>query len=268
MSSELLNSGAVIKGSTSVSSNTYCNEDDWRNFTLLTNQNDFPSSLVNSSLIDATEQIKKDGFHMVRYDYVTKDSNDRYFTQKQFWGNKYGRDSNNNEIINGTITKYDIEVWEADIQSSVAFRGNRVKRIMYRVPYDAITEVDDINGFFKLSSDYPTEGRQIYVTYWILGKPIGELAYELKRACIEMTTILCYKKLKTKRLKKGTVSYTLGKQTIVRDEKEFDALIEDHMKEYHKWIKWFRPFIGRRAKIGRMETTPYGFGGRSSLYRN
>jgi len=272
MVNQTLYSGAVIAGPTTIESNGYCTEDEWRNFTLLTNQNDFPSSVVNQAIIDATEQIKKDGFYMIRYELVTKDSNNRYFTGRVFWGNRYGRNSKDNAVINGEITKYDIEVWEADVQSSVAaaiaLQGTRVNRLMYRIPYDAITEVNDINGFFKLSSEYPTEGRQVYVTYWLSGKPLGELSYELMRACIEMVTILVYKKLKTRRLKKGTVQFTLGKQTVVRNEQEFDALVADHMKEYHKWIRWFKPFIGRRVKIGRMETQPGNFGGRVPLYRN
>jgi len=256
--SETLNSLAVIKNPTTSVSDYYCTETQWREFTGFTNQNDFPSSEVTRHLKNASEQIKKDGFYMVRHELVTKDASDRYFTQRTYWGNVYDRDNKDMSLIAGTVQKYDLEFWEADISSSVSsaysLKGSRAKRLMYRIPYDAITYIDPLNCFFKLSSDYPTSGRLVYVTYWVVGKPLDELAFELKRACIEMTTILALKKLKTKRLKKATVSYTLGKQTITRDEKTFDDMIADHKVEYDGWIRWIKPFIGRRVRIGRMET--------------
>lgn len=253
-----LKSLAVIKNSTASASDYYCTETQWREFTGFTNQNDFPSSEVATHLKNATEQVKKDGFHMVRQELVTKDSSGRYFTQRKYWGNRYNRDNADMSLIAGTVQKYDIEVWEADTTSSVAsalmLQGTRVNRLWYRIPYSAVTEIEPLNCWFKLSSSYPTSGRQVFVTYWAVGKPLDELKYELKRACIEMVSILALKKLKTKRLKKATVTYTLGKQTITRDEATFDDMVADHKKEYENWIKWFRPFIGRRVKVGRMET--------------
>jgi len=256
--SETVGALTVIKNPTTSTSAYYCTEDDWREFTGFTNQNDFPSSEVTNHLFNATEQIKKDGFHMMRWELVSKDSSGRYFTMRKYWGNIYNRDNKDMSLIAGTVQKYDIEVYEADVTSSVAsslmLQGTRVNRLMYRIPYDAITAIDTLNGWFKLASGYPTSNRQVYVTYWAVGKPLDELKYELKRACIEMTTILALKKLKTKRLKKATVSYTLGKQTITRDEKTFDDMIADHRNEYNHWIKWIKPFIGRRVRVGRMET--------------
>lgn len=256
--SETLKSLTVIKNPITSSSEYYCSDAQWREFTGFTNQNDFPSSEMATHLKNATEQCKKDGFHMVRWELVTKDSNGRYFTMRRYWGNRYNRDNKDMSLIAGTVQKYDLEVWEADTTSSVAsalmLQGTRINRLQYRIPYSAITEIDPLNCWFKLSSDYPTANRMVFVTYWVAGKPLDELAFELKRACIEMTTILALKKLKTRRLKKATVSYTLGKQTITRDEKTFDELIADHEKEYHKWIRWLKPFIGRRVRVGRMET--------------
>jgi hypothetical protein len=256
--SETLNSQIVVKNPATSVSDYYCTEDDWREFTGFTNQNDFPSSEVLRHLKNATEQVKKDGFYMVRWELVSKDSEGRYFTQRKYWGNRYDRDNKDMELIAGEVQKYDLEVYEADTTSSIAsslmLQGTRINRLMYRIPYDAITDFNPLNCWFKLSSDYPTSNRQIFVTYWVVGKPLDELQYELKRACIEMTTILALQKLKTKRLKKATVSYTLGKQTITRDENTFDEMIKQHKKEYENWIKWFKPFIGRRVRIGRMET--------------
>lgn len=256
--SETVNASMVVKNPTINVSEYYCTETQWREETGFTNQNDFPSTEVAIHLRNATEKVKKDGFYMVRFELVSKDSSDRYFTQRRYWANRYGRDNADMSLIAGTVQKYDLEVWEADTTSSIAsslmLQGTRVNRLMYRIPYDAITNIDPLNCHFTLSSDYPTANRQIYVTYWSVGKPLDELKYELKMACIEMTTILALKKLKTKRLKKATVSYTLGKQTITRDENTFDEMVAGHKKEYDSWIRWFKPFVGRRVRVGRMET--------------
>lgn len=256
---ETMKSDGVIKNSTSTRSEYYCTEDDWREFTGFTNQHDFPSATVLRHLENATEQIKKVAFHMVRWEMVTKDSSGRYFTQRRYWANRYGRDADAITINCGEVSKYDIQVFEADVTSSVAaalaLQGTRINRLMYKVPYSAITEIDPLNCFFKLASGYPTDSsRRIYVTYFAVGKPLDELNYELKRACIEAVTILALKQMKTRRMKKGTVTYTLGKQTITRDEASFDEMVKDHQKQFDEWINWFKPFIGRRMKVGRLET--------------
>ncbi|GAG40683.1 unnamed protein product, partial [marine sediment metagenome] len=236
-----------------------CTETEWREYSGFTSQFDFPTSEIETHLKNATEQVKKDGFHMVRYQLVTTDSDGRYFTQKRYWANRYGASADDQtQIIHGEVTKYDLIVWEADVTSSIAsslwLQGTRLNRLWYRIPFDAVTEIDPLNGFFKLSDDYPTSGRQVFVTYFACGKPLDEIGYELKRACMEQVTILALKKLKDRRLKKGTTSLSLGRQTITRDEAQFDKLVQSHEKEYQKWIQWFRPFIGRKVKMGRMET--------------
>lgn len=242
----------------------YCTETEWREFTTLTNQSDFPSSMILQCLSDATEQVKKDAFYLVQKELVTKDSEDRYFTARRYWGNGYGKENLAVNINHNQVTKYDIDVWEAEnigVSLPVVYAvGASRSQIVTRIPYSAITEIDPINCYFKLSSDYPTSSsKQILVSYNVSGKMLEDVLYELKRACIEMTTILAYKKLKTKRLKKGTVSYTLGKQTVQRDEKTFDDLVKSHYDDYHSWINWIRPFIGRRVRVGRMETTRRNF---------
>ena len=233
----------------------YATEDDWRAYTGFTDPIDFPSGDVQICLANSTEQVKKDGFVMQRYELVTKDSNDKYYVTSRYFANKYGT-TNINE---GTVTKYDIVVWEGDniasTSASLAFDWSHVNNNMYAIPYDAITDIDPLNCWFKLTDAYPTTSeRQIYVTYWISGKPISEIAYELKMACMEQTTIQMLRKLKAKRLYNGTISYTLGSQTIQRNEQDFDELVRQHYTEYEKWIQWFRPFIGRRVRIGDAET--------------
>lgn len=259
-STNTLNSNSFIRLSVPSGVPYYCTEDEWRNYTGFTNQNDFPSDELEHHLTNATEQVKKDCFHMVRWEFVTKDSSSRYFTQRRYWGNRYGAyDDGQTQIIHGEMTKYDLQVFEADVTSSVAsslwLQGSRNNRLMYQIPYEAITYVDPLNSFFILDSDWPSvSSRQIYVNYWVSGKPLDSIAYELRRACMEMTTILALMKLKTKRLKKGTVSYTLGKQSITRDEHIFDEMVRMHKDEYMKWCGWIKPFIGRKVRIGRMET--------------
>ena len=257
-STETLGSVATIKARTTTSIPYYCTETEWREYSGYTNTSDFPTTEVATHLKNATEQVKKDAFYMVRNERVTKDSSGRYFTSRRYWANRYDRDDSAIEITCGEVTPYDIEVHEADTTSSAAsslvLQGGRINRIMYNIPYEGITEVDPLNCYFKLSSEYPTNSRQVYVTYWVAGKPLDELHYALKRACMEMVTVLALKKLKGKRLKKGTTQYTLGKQTIVRNEEAFDELVKQKMNDYYTWINWMKPFIGRRLRIGNQET--------------
>jgi hypothetical protein len=247
-------SDSVIKTNV-VSSIYYCTEDEWRNFTTFTNQYDFPSSIITEAIKDATEQIKKDGFYMIRQEQVVKDSDSKYFLAKRYLANKYKRDDNIN-IINKSITKYDLDFYYVDNFSVGAtispFNYGRVNYNFISIPYDDIIELDSFNCYFKLADGY--SDKQIFVTYWISGKPLSEISYELKRACFEMTTMLVLEKLKTLRLKDGTTNYTLGKQSISRDENVFDEMIKRHKVEYFKWINWFKPFIGKRVAIGRIET--------------
>ena len=259
MATETIKGLTVIANPTTSSRPFYCTETQWREFTGFTDTNEFTSAEVQRWLKNATEQIRKDAFHMVRWELVTKDSSSRYFTQRRYWGNRYGRDDSAMQIVSGDVSKYDLEIYEADTTSSVAaslaLQGSRVNRLMYKIPYEGITEVDPLNCFFKLSSDYPTStSRQIYATYWVSGKPLNELDYELKRACFEAVTLGSLTKTKTKFLRRGISSMSQGKKTITRDVQAFDDLMKQHKEEYHKWIKWCRPFIGRKVKIGRLET--------------
>lgn len=260
MAPESLDSNMTIQDPTPSRRKFYCTEKEWREHSGLFDQSDFPSNEIQVHLRNATEKVKKDGFHMVRWEFVTSDSEGRYFLARRFLANRYGRDTDVITIHHGQVTKYDIEVYESEAHSTAAsnimFGGARRADLIYGIPYEAITEIDPVNGYFKLAPGYPTDvNRRIYATYWIVGKPLEEIGYELKMACVEMTTIYALKRLKTKRLKKATTSYSLGKQSITRDEQAFDEMIKEHQKEYERWINWFRPFIGRRAKIGRMETS-------------
>jgi hypothetical protein len=260
--STTITSNTTIKNPTTSSSPYYTNVEEFRQFSGFTNPSDFPQTDVEYYLSKATEQIKKDGFYKVRYERVAKDSSDRYFTARKWWGNRYGasRDEKT-EIIHGTISKYDLEIVEMDSTSSASASlynlGGRVNRIVTKIPYDAVTEIDGLNCYFKLNDDYPSDAnKQIFTTYYICGKPLEEIAYELEQACLEYALYLALKKLRDTRMYNGVVSFNIGRQTITRDEKEFTNLMNFHLTEYKKWINWFKPFVGKRCSIGREETQP------------
>lgn len=257
-----IKSNTVIKSPEVATNPYYSTVAEFRQESGFVNPTDFPESNIEYFLSKATEQVKKDGFYKVRYERTAKDSTGRYFTARKWWGNRYGasRDEQT-QIIAGTITKYDLEVVEMDSTSSASaslyMLGGRVNRIVTKIPYDAITEVDSLNCYFKLTDDYPSDGtKQIFCTYYICGKPLEEIAYELRQACNEWATVLALRKLKDTRMYNGVVSFTIGRQTINRNEAEFNDLMSKHEARYHKWINWFKPFIGKRASIGRAETQP------------
>lgn len=256
------NSASVITDPEESINPYYCTEDDWREWSGYTDQLDFPSSEIKVHLENATEKVKKDGFHKIRWELTVRDGKRRQFLSKKFLANAYGTSRQNTRINHGVVTPYDIEVWEADIVSSISaafvLQGGRINKLMYRIPTRAIEFMDPINGYFIMSDEYPTPERRVFVTYYICGKPLEEIQYELKMATMEYTTILALRKLKDKRLKKGTTNFTLGSKTIVRNEIEFQKLLDQHLNRYMTWINWFKPFIGRRARVGRYETMNRG----------
>lgn len=259
--STTIKSNTVIKSPETSTKPYYSDVETFRLFSGFVNPSDFPQTDIEYFLSRATEQVKKDGFYKVRYERAAKDSSGRYFTARKWWGNRYGasRDEQT-QIIHGTISKYDLEVVEMDSTSSATASihglGGRVNRIVNRIPYDAITEVDSLNSYFKLTDDYPSDGKQIFVTYYICGKPLEEISYELEQACNEWAIVLTLRKLKDTRLYNGVVSFTQGRQTINRSEEDFDKLVQMHVDRYHKWINFFKPFIGKRVKTGFWETQP------------
>jgi len=263
MSYTTIKSNAVIQSPQTSSSPYYSTVDSFKQSSGFTNPSDFPQSDIENFLEKATEQIKKDGFYKVRYERVAKDAEGRYFTTKKWWGNRYGASSDyKTQIIHGENSKYDLEVVEIDSTSSASASiqqlGGRVNRIVTKIPYDAITEIDPLNCYFKLTSDYPSSGKQIFVTYYISGKPLDEIAYELEQACNEWAIVLTLRKLKDTRMYNGVVSFNIGRQTINRDETAFNELIQMHEDRYRKWLNWFKPFIGKKVSVGRAETKSIG----------
>ena len=239
----------------------YSNVTSLREHNHFINPSDFSEDSMKYFLEKATEQIKKDGFYKIRYERVRADGDGRYFTARRWWGNRYGTSSDlKTQIIHGINTKYDLEVFEADSTSSntasIFSSGGRINKVYTPIPSDAITEVDGLNCYFKLNDNYPSGNKSIYVTYLVIGKPLDEVSYELEQACNEWATVLALRRLKDKRLYNGVVTFTVGRQTINRDEAEFDKLVQMHEDRYWKWITWLKAFIGHRVSIGYMETQP------------
>jgi hypothetical protein len=227
---------------------TYADETAFRNKSGFTNTSEIPSDTVKRFLLESTEQVKKDGFKRVVEELVSHDSYGRYYPRRKYFANAYGP-----SYQTGMITTRDIQVAEAETASTVT--SNLYTRAhMYRVIWDinqGIDQIDPYNNFFTLRAGYPTNNRQVVVSYWYCGKPMNQITAELEQACIQDAIIRTLMWLKDQRLKKGTVSLSLGKQTVTRDENAFNELVEYHRREYWHWLDWFRPFTGKPVRVGR-----------------
>jgi len=229
---------------------SYASEDDWRQYTGLTDQTEFPSSDVISKLAYSTEKVKKDAFMAIRLEFVTKDSNNRYFMSRRWLANAWGTDT-----AHGVVTPQDFRVWESDETSSVSsaffLQGSRINRLIHGIPVEGIQEWDSINGYFKLTSAWPSNSNyRIFVDYWICGKPLNEIQMELKQACMYWATIMILEEKKPIRLKNGVISLSQGERTVTQNEEEFDKMIRDLYNSYHSIINVIRPFYGRKMRLG------------------
>jgi len=230
---------------------TYASEDEWREETGFTDTTEFPSADVQRKLVNATEKVKRDAFVSIRLEFVTKDSNSRYFMSRRWLGNMYGTD-----VAHGVVTPQDFRIWESDETSSVSsaffLQGSRINRLIHRVPAEGVQEWDSVNGYFKLTSNWPSNSNyRIFVDYWICGKPLQEIQTELKLATIYWTSILMLEEKKPLRLKNGIVSLSQGERHIERNEQEFDKMIRDLYNSYQSLIQWMRPFYSRKMSIGK-----------------
>jgi len=242
----------------------YCTETQWRQFTGLTDSTEFTSTDILEKMNIAAEKVKKDAFMAIRLEFVTKDSNDRYFLSRRWLANAWGTDT-----AHGVVTPMDLRIWESDGTSSVSsayfLQGSRVNRLIHGIPAEGISEWDSINGYFKLTDSWPSNSNYgIYVDYWICGKPLNEIQTELKLANMYWATILILEEKKPMRLKNGVVSFTQGERTIQRNEEEFDKMIRGLYDSYHSIINVIRPFYGKRLKIGGFAESRADFGNLSS----
>ena len=230
---------------------SYATEQDFREISGFTDTVEFTSADIGRKLIESSEKLKRDAFVSIRLEFATKDSNNRYFVSRRWLANQYG-----SNVSHGTVTPLDFRVWESDETSSVSsaffLQGSRINRLIHRIPTEGIAEFDSVNGYFKLTSSYPSNSSyRIFVDYWVCGKPLQEIAYELKEATVLWTEILILEEKKAKRMKNGVINFSQGGRTITRSEQEFDAFIRQLYNSYHSYIGWIRPVYNKTVKIGR-----------------
>jgi len=235
----------------------YATETEFRNETGYTDTTEFTSANIVRKLKESTEKVKRDAFVSIRLEFTTKDSNDRYFLSRRWVANSYG-----DNVSHGTVTPLDFRVWESDETSSVSsaffLQGSRINRLINRVPNEGIASFDSTNGFFKLTDSYPSNSNyRIFCDYWIAGKPLNEITYELKMANILWAQILILEKKKSERLKNGVINLTQGGRSITRSEEEFNQMVRDLHASYMSYIQWMRPYFGKNVKIGRFGDTRY-----------
>jgi len=228
----------------------YCTVAQWRQFTGFTDSTEFTATDVLEKITFAAEKLKKDAFMAIRLEFVTKDSSDRYFLSRRWLANAWGT-----ETAHGVVTPMDLRLWESDETSSVSsaffLQGSRINRLIHGIPAEGISEWDSINGYFKLTDDWPSDSSyRIFADYWICGKPLNEIQTELKMANMYWATILLLEEKKPMRLKNGVVSLTQGERTIERNEVEFDKMVRGLYDSYHSIVNVIRPFYGKKLKIG------------------
>lgn len=233
----------------------YATETQFRNETGFVDTVEFTSADITRKLTESVEKVKRDAFVSIRLEFCTKDSNDRYFVSRRWLANAYADDVSYN-VSHGTVTPLDLRIWESDETSSVSsaffLQGSRINRLIHRIPVEGVSEMDAVNGYFKLTAAYPSNSSyRIFCDYWIAGKPLSEIAYELKMANILWTEILILQEKKGKRMKNGVISISQGGRTITRSEQEYDAWVRDLHNAYHSLVQWVRPTFHKTVKIGR-----------------
>jgi len=241
----------------------YCTEDEFRDVTGFTDTTEFTSADIGRKIIEAVEKVKKDAFVSIRLEFTVKDANGRYFVSRRWIANAYGDD-----VSHGTVTPLDFRVWESNETSAVTsaffLQGSRINRLIYEIPKEGISEFDPINGYFKLTDDYPsTTGFRIFCDYWFAGKPLDEIQEELMHANIIWAEILILEEKKGKRMKNGVISISQGGRTVTRSESEYNEWIRDLWRKYHSTINFIRPYYGRNITIGRFSESRYHYFPRS-----
>ncbi len=244
----------------------YCTEDQFRDETGFTDTTEFTSADIGRKIIEAVEKVKTDAFFSIRLEFTVKDANSRYFLSRRWVANAYGTN-----VSHGTVTPLDFRVWESDETSSVTsaffLQGSRINRLIHEIPKEGIASWDPVNGFFKLTSSYPsTSGFRIFCDYWIAGKPLNEIEKKLMHANILWAEILILEEKKGKRMKNGVISISQGGRTITRSESEYNEWIRDLWNSYHSYINFCRPFYGKNVTIGKFGETRYAYFPRYGRY--
>lgn len=230
---------------------------EWRNYSGITST-DIDDDQAQRFLTWAIQQVNKEATQLIRDELVTKDGTSNYF----FTGRRYFADmemaSPDAEIGTDDVTVYEFDSEKGllvDISAQVA-------------------AIDGLNCYFTLNSGYPTSNRSVYATYRIIGRPLTEIigsGTETRYAVYQYMTVQALREIKRDRLKNGIITYTSGGETVTRDEKEFDNLVQVELDRYHQYISNIKPIYLRRMKTGynhrrgiglRNADPPYSHGGR------
>ena len=198
--------------------------------------NELSDAEVQVYLTNADRQIKRDAFIYVREEAVSRDSNNYYFPQL-----KYFADQN----ADGSVTAADIELRE------------------YQPTYDTtsaisstnVTAIDSYNNYFTLNNSSYTSSSQIRINYWIARKPNSEITNELEEMSISWAAHEAFRFIKTKRLKGGIVSFSLGKLNVTRTEQDYELMVDQWRKRYMHLVQFVRPTRIRKMAEGRFQRT-------------
>ena len=196
--------------------------------------NELSDTEVQQYLNDADRQIKKDAFNYIREEDVSQDSNGYYRPMQ-----KYFADQN----ADGSVTAADIQVREYSPTYDTTSA----------VDSSSITTIDSYNTYFTLNNSSYTTSSQIRVSYWTAKKPNSEITDELNEMAICWAAHEAFRFIKTKRLKGGIVSFTLGKLNVTRTEEDYELMVEQWRKRYMHLSEWVRPSRFRRAAEGRFQ---------------
>lgn len=213
---------------------TYATATEFRSYNDLTVK-DISTTTVESMLEQAEKQIKREIYTIVRDEPITPDANGYFFLRKGY-------------------------IADASLNSSIGVDDVTIKE--YSSAYDILTNVsssnastiDGYNNYFTMDSTY-SANTNLYATYYIIAKPHSEVIdFDLKEACIFYATYLAFRKIKTKRLKGGIVSFQLGKMQVTRTEEEYDKMVQLWLDRYNEIKDRVRAFDYRYFATGRATT--------------
>lgn len=235
------------------------NVEDWRNWSGI------DSSTINDAqasrfLTWSVQQVQREATQLIRDELVTKDGTSGYYFTRHRYFSDYEMAS-----PDASVGTDDVVVYEYD----------STNRVLEDIT-STVASIDGLNNYFTLQSGYPTSNRSVYATYRIIGRPLTEvvgLNSDGSHAVYSYMTLMALRELKRVRLLNGIISYTSGGETVTRDEKTFDDLVNQQQKDYEARISNLKPFYGRSMKTGNggygnrqnrlsQQGPPYSFGGR------
>ena len=149
--------------------------------------------------------------------------------------------------LSGTIVAGDIEVYEYDTTNFTYV--------------DISAQIDTIDGeenYFTLNSGYPTNGRQVFCTFWYASKPLSYLLSEalLEDACKEYAVVKAMKRIRMQNMRAGVTGYTVGRKAIMTDYNTIYDEMSKRMQRFKQLIINIKPLRPRSAMMGRGRREP------------